>query len=45
MRTDTAAFTQLVATRRNRREEWQGPAGHVELCSVPVPARPAARKL
>lgn len=43
LRTDTPAFTQLVESRRNRREEWfKRPAGHVELCNVPIPVRPAA---
>ncbi|HET7746705.1 MAG TPA: prolyl oligopeptidase family serine peptidase, partial [Vicinamibacteria bacterium] len=42
MRTDTAAFARLVESRRNRREEWyKRPAGHVELCNVPLPVRPA----
>jgi len=40
-RTDTAAFTALVESRRNRREEWfKNPAGHIELCNVPLPVRP-----
>jgi peptidylprolyl isomerase len=40
MRTDTAAFTALLESRRNRREEWfKQPAGHVELCNVPLPVR------
>lgn len=42
MRTDTARFEQLVEARRNRRDEWyKVPAGHVELCNVPIPVRPA----
>lgn len=44
-RTDTAAFTQLVEARRNRREEWfVNPVGRIELCNVPIPVRavPAA---
>lgn len=45
IRTDTATFTRLVESRRNRREEWfKHPAGHVELCNVPLVARPAARE-
>lgn len=40
MRTDTAAFTALVESRRNRPEEWfKQPAGHIELCNVPLPVR------
>lgn len=42
LRTDTAAFTQLVEARRNRRDEWyKRPAGHIDLCNVPLPVRPA----
>ena len=41
MRTDTPSFAVLVESRRNRREEWfKAPAGHVELCNVPIPVRP-----
>ncbi len=40
LRTDTAAFGDLIEARRNRREEWyQLQAGHVEIGNVPVPAR------
>ena len=40
LRTDTAAFTQLVEARRNRRDEWyKRPAGHIDLCNVPLPVR------
>jgi peptidylprolyl isomerase len=42
MRTDTATFAALVESRRNRREDWYKlPAGHVELCNVPIPVRSA----
>jgi peptidylprolyl isomerase len=42
LRTDTGTFEKLVESRRNRREEWfQAPAGHIELCNVPLPVRPA----
>jgi len=41
MRTDTQTFADLVETRRNRREEWfKVPAGHIELCNVPLVVRP-----
>ena len=41
MRTDTPTFAALVEARRNRRDEWfKVPAGHVELCNVPIPVRP-----
>ncbi len=40
LRTDTETFTKLVETRRNRRDDWfKVPAGHVELCNVPIPVR------
>lgn len=40
LRTDTPAFSALVAARRNRSEEWfKYKAGHVDVCNVPVPAR------
>jgi peptidylprolyl isomerase len=41
LRTDTPTFTAYVEARRNRREEWfKVPAGHVDVCNVPVPTRP-----
>jgi peptidylprolyl isomerase len=40
LRTDTATFTALVETRRNRTDDWYlQPAGKVELCNVPLPVR------
>jgi peptidylprolyl isomerase len=40
LRTDTAAFQRLVEARRNRRDDWYlVPAGRIELCNVPIPAR------
>lgn len=40
LRTDSPAFTQLVEARRNRRDEWyKRPAGHIDLCNVPLPVR------
>ncbi|WP_414638544.1 peptidylprolyl isomerase [Arenimonas sp.] len=42
-RTDRPAFAQLVESRRNRRDDWYvHPAGHIDLCNVPVPVRVAA---
>ena len=42
IRTDTATFAALVESRRNRRDDWyKVPAGHVELCNVPIVVRPA----
>jgi peptidylprolyl isomerase len=39
-RTDTQAFSDYVDARRNRHEEWfKVPAGHVDVCNVPIPVR------
>jgi cyclophilin family peptidyl-prolyl cis-trans isomerase len=41
LRTDTPTFAAYLEARRNRHEEWfKVPAGHVDVCNVPVPARP-----
>jgi peptidylprolyl isomerase len=41
LRTDTPTFEALVESRRNRREEWFiRPAGHIEVCNVPLVVRP-----
>ena len=41
IRTDTPTFAALVESRRNRRDNWYlVPAGHVELCNVPIVVRP-----
>lgn len=40
LRTDTATFDAWVESRRNRSEEWfKVPAGHIEVCNVPLPVR------
>jgi peptidylprolyl isomerase len=40
MRTDTAAFGALIESRRNRPEAFfVVPAGHIDLCNVPIPVR------
>lgn len=40
LRTDTDTYTALIESRRNRRDEWyKHPAGHIDLCSVPIPVR------
>lgn len=42
LRTDTATFAAFVDARRHRREAWfLDPVGRIELCNVPLPARPA----
>lgn len=45
LRTDTPLFDELVEARRNRRDEfYKRPAGHIDLCNVPLPVRsPPAR--
>lgn len=41
MRTDTVSFAALVEARRNRQDDWyKVPAGHIDLCNVPIPVRP-----
>ena len=40
LRTDTPLFAAVVEARRNRRDDWyKVPAGHIDLCNVPLPAR------
>ncbi len=40
LRTDTPVFTAVVESRRNRRDDWyKVPAGHIDLCNVPLPVR------
>jgi peptidylprolyl isomerase len=40
LRTESPAFSELVESRRNRRDDWyKRPAGHIDLCNVPLPAR------
>jgi cyclophilin family peptidyl-prolyl cis-trans isomerase len=42
LRTDTPLFTELVEARRNRRDDfYKRPAGHIDLCNVPLPVRTA----
>ena len=41
IRTDTPLFKSLVETLRNRGGTWyKVPAGHIELCNVPIAVRP-----
>jgi len=45
MRTDTPTFAALIESRRNRRDDWyKRPAGHIDVCSVPIPVRTAPAK-
>lgn len=40
LRTDTPLFDALVEARRNRRDDWyKVPAGHIDVCNVPLPVR------
>lgn len=40
LRTGTATFEELVESRRNRRDGfYKRPAGHIDLCNVPLPVR------
>ncbi len=40
LRTDTTSFAALVEARRNRKDDWYlVPAGHIDLCNVPVVVR------
>lgn len=42
LRTDSASFRTYVEARRNRRDTWFArPAGHIDVCNIPVPVRPA----
>ncbi|HVI25024.1 MAG TPA: peptidylprolyl isomerase [Xanthomonadaceae bacterium] len=44
LRTDTPLFAQVVESRRNRRDDWYiVPAGHIDLCNVPLPVREAGK--
>lgn len=40
LRTDSASFSAATEARRNRRDAfYQRPAGHIDLCNVPLPVR------
>jgi cyclophilin family peptidyl-prolyl cis-trans isomerase len=42
LRTDTPLFAAIVEARRNRRDDfYKRPAGHIDLCNVPLPVRVA----
>jgi peptidylprolyl isomerase len=44
LRSDTQTFADLIEARRNRTEEWfLVPAGHIDVCNVPLPVRERAR--
>ncbi|MGH8027329.1 MAG: peptidylprolyl isomerase [Pseudoxanthomonas sp.] len=40
LRTDSKAFVDATEARRNRRDDfYKRPAGHIDLCNVPLPVR------
>ena len=42
LRTDSKSFTEATEARRNRRDDfYKRPAGHIDLCNVPLPVRVA----
>ena len=42
LRTESPTFAEATESRRNRRDGWYlHPAGHVDLCNVPLPVRAA----
>jgi peptidylprolyl isomerase len=42
LRTDSVTFRAATEARRNRVDDfYKRPAGHIDLCNVPVPVRPA----
>ena len=44
-RTDTAAFAELVESRRTRTDEWfKYKVGRVEVCNVPIPVRESPKR-
>ena len=43
LRTDTPLFADLVESRRNRQDDfYKRPAGHINICNVPLPVRDQA---
>jgi peptidylprolyl isomerase len=44
LRTDTQTFTELIESRRNRREEWfKVKADRIDVCNIPLPVRSATQ--
>jgi peptidylprolyl isomerase len=40
LRTDTKTFADAIEARRNRVDDfYKRPAGHIDLCNIPVPVR------
>jgi len=41
LRTDTPTFLAYAEARRSRHEEWfKVPAARLDVCNLPIPARP-----
>ena len=44
LRTESATFRQVIASRRTRRESWfVEPTGKINVCNVPLPVRSVGR--
>lgn len=44
LRTESATFREVIASRRTRRESWfVEPTGRINVCNVPLPVRTVAR--
>lgn len=42
LRSDSASFARLVESKRNRKDDfYRVPVGHIGICNVPLPVRPA----
>ena len=40
LRTDSATFRDATEARRNRKDDfYTEPAGHIDLCNIPIPVR------
>lgn len=45
LRTDTPTFAALLHNRRFRKDDWyKTPAGHIDVCNMPLPVRDAPSK-
>ena len=45
LRTDSPTFTRLLQNRRFRKDDWyKTPAGHIDVCNMPLPVRDATAK-
>jgi peptidylprolyl isomerase len=45
LRTDSATFARLTQNRRFRKDDWyKTPAGHIDVCNMPLPVRDASTR-